>query len=465
MGLFDGLTGTAKKELEDLRKELSAMKSRASKAEAERDAFQKRNVALIDKTHAFLERLRLLVSTLEDEHVLLRTWDLLDLALSIKKGGIFTKTDKGWHPTHLVGFESPESMVIPLDEESMPTFAASQGVILSLQHLRKQDDLAWLERRGSIQDVKIACPVRIQGEVGMIIVICHYGGNVFDGENDLELIQMVATTLGLVATNTRILADQKAALEEKTGALIRLREIFSHMVDSEVIEYIEKNPAGIVLGGIRQEIVVMFVDIRGFTQMAEELPPERVIDILNLFFTNVTELVIKHKGTLDKFMGDSAMVLFGTPVPIDKPVFHAVCCAEEIQDMVQDNMGTWVNHGFPAFSVGVGINFQDVLVGNVGSKRLSSFTAIGDGVNTAFRLCSLAAGGEILVTESVFENIGEWEGKVEQRPRVSLKGKAEPVTVYALSKYQNYLAGACPKCGIHLQEGVKFCGGCGYRRY
>jgi len=480
MGILDSLGGgTAKKELENLKKEFANLKANLGKIEFERDELQKKNLHLIDKTHSFLQRIRLLISTLEDENVHARAWDLLDTTLTIKKACILSRTPDGLVSEFSVGFPDDKTPIVPLNEDSMITYVLDNGVPLSRAHLHMQDDLAYLERRGVISDAKIVCPVRLRGIVQKLLVICSYAGNVFAGEDDLETIEMVTTLLGLVLTNTKILSEQKQALAEESQALAvkkqeldeqtkafgRLRQIFSRMVAPEVIEFIEKNPAGIVLGGTRKKIAIMFADIRGFTRMSEKLPPEKVVELLNRYFSRLADIVMTNRGTLDKFMGDAAMVLFGTPMSIDKPSYHAVVAAQEIQDMTQDNMAEWVALGFPAFSVGVGINFQDVLVGNIGSQKLSSYTAIGDGVNIAFRLCSSAQGGEILVSESTYENLQDWQGQCEQRPKISLKGKAEPVTVYALSRYANYREGACPNCGTHVLEGARFCGACGFRRF
>ncbi len=465
MGLFDALGGGGSKELEEAKKEIAALKEQLRKATIGRDETQKKNLYLIDKTHGFLQRLRLLAGTLDHQDVIPRAWDLLDTTLTIKKGGIFDRTPEGWKASFSLGWPDNTPPLIPLEEESMATYCAEHGVPLSIAHLRKQDDLAYLERRGVIPDTKIVCPIRVRGKVEKILLICTYGGNVFASEDDLETLEIVTTLLGLVQTNAMILLEQKKELFEKTIALSRLRHIFSHLVAPEVIEYLEKNPDGLMLGGKRQPVVIMFADIRGFTNISENLPPERVIDLLNRYFSRLTDIILAHKGTLDKFMGDAAMVLFGTPMPIDNPVERAAAAAQEIQDMVQDEMPEWVKAGLPPFSVGVGINFQEVVVGNVGSQKLSNFTVIGDGVNLAFRLCSVAQGGEILVSESVYESLQAWEGKIEARPKIHLKGKAEPVTVYALSRYSNDRAGLCPRCAQPVGEGVRFCANCGFRRF
>jgi len=237
------------------------------------------------------------------------------------------------------------------------------------------------------------------------------------------------------------------------------------MVAPEVIKYIEQNPGGVNLGGKRQKVAILFADIRGFTSLSEKSEPEQVIDLLNKFFTELTDVVINEGGTLDKLMGDAAMVLFGTPVHLDNPCLNAVKTAVGIQKAVAASMPGWVADGFPEFSVGIGINYQDVVMGNVGSERLSNFTAIGDGVNIASRLCSLASGNEIVIAESVYSSIIDQIGDAEKRTGVKVKGKAKEMTVYSLVNGKEFKDKKCPKCGAEVGEGIRFCGGCGYKMF
>ena len=464
MGLLDSLKGSgSKEEILSLRGELNTIKKKLKDAEAREDLNQQKYLELIDKTHAFMERLKILVGTLEGESVLEKCWNLLDLALNVKKGAIYAVAEEGWFPEFHKGFPENEIPVIPPEEDSMAGYAAENGLIMSLAYLRKQDDLAYLERRGVIPDAKIVCPVRVENKVTKLIIICAYSGNVFAGEDDLDTVQMVATILGLVLQNTKIIADHKSAIFAQRREIDRLRNMFSSMVAPEVIEFIEKNPSGIVLGGLRQPVAILFADIRGFTTIASEITPEKTIELLNKFFTVVTDIVIKTQGTLDKFMGDAAMALYGTPVGLDNPIRAALQAAIRIQKTLDMRMSQWEAEGFPRYGVGIGINFQEVVVGNVGSRRLSNFTAIGDGVNVASRLCSIAKAGEILVSESCAEQLSQWQGKINKISDVSIKGKAEPINVYSITEVLPGL-GVCPQCGKDLPVKARFCGSCGYRQ-
>lgn len=456
MGILDSLRGGgSNKEIEDLRREITGLKSQFKNSETERTLIHQKYLAIIDKTHAFMERLKILVGTLEDTFVLERCWDLLDLALGIKRGAVYQRTNDGWVADYFVGFKEDEIPVIPLNEDSLPGYVAESGAILSLAHLRKQDDLAYLERRGVLPDCKIVCPVRVEGKIEKLIIICTYSGNVFTGEDDLDTVAMVATLLGLVLSNTRAMVAQK-------GEFDRLRKLFSSLVAPEVIDHLEKNPEGIVLGGERKKIAIMFVDIRNFTELAKTISPEKTIELLNRFFTLVTELIIKNRGTLDKYMGDSVMALFGTPNAHVNASLSAVQAAMQIQRAIEIKMPQWVSEGFPKYGIGIGINFQEVIVGNVGSKRLSSFTAVGDGVNLASRLCHAAKIGEVLITGTCYEQLEDWPGAVEERFGVAIKG-SDPVTVFSLEDAPGDKA-CCPQCGLPLPLDAKFCGECGFRR-
>jgi len=509
---LDLFGGQAKKELSDAKREIFALREKILTLEKERDFFKGKVTQELDKSAGLLSRIKQLVGCLESEEVILQmAWDILESSLAIKKGAIYARTAEGWNPVLHKGFAPAPPPVLPANEESIAIFAVQHGVALTIAHVKGDPELAHLERGGAVKDIKIAVPVRIKGLWERIIVVCQYGGNVFASEDDVEMIQMVASLMGMVTTNSLILAEQKNALDARTQELSKVRGIFTRMVSPEVIKFIEQNPGGIVLGGSKQRVAVFFADIRGFTSFSERFPPEIVVEMLNEYFTNLTRIVMTHRGTLDKFIGDAAMVLFGTPMAIDNPCLRAVEASFDIQRMVASSMPDWVSRGFPEFGIGIGINFQDVVVGNVGSETFSNFTAIGDGVNLASRLCSKAGKGEIIVSQPCFEQIRDvWKGRVEERQGVVVKGKSDALTVFALfppdetgaagvagpealpgpSDGATSQAGSvgipagvplaplpaaaagggaleaisCPQCQTPIAAGVRFCGNCGYRR-
>lgn len=468
MGIFDAFGNKSNEKLENAQKQAAALRNTISKFETQIKALQLENADLIDKTFGFFDHLKQLIGTLESDQVVARCWALLNQALGIKKGGVFKKAGTCFVAEISSGFnESPPE--IPEDEESMITFSIQHGSALSIARIREQDDLAYLERRGVIPDVKLACPARIQGEVQLVLVVCNYAGNVFRSEDDLEVIQMVGTLLGLVMSNANIIAEQraiadqqKAIVDEQRLELSKIRNLFSTMVAPEIIEYIEQNPAGIVLGGEKQKIAILFVDIRNFTSLSESHSPEIIIKLLNNFFTIITDVVIANQGTLDKFMGDAALALFGTPVKHNNPSLSAANTALQIQKQLEIKSGLWLSQGLPAFGAGIGVNYQEVIVGNVGSERLSNFTAVGDGVNLAYRLCGVAKVGQTLISDSCRAEIASFTRfQFDEQPKVSLKGKAEPIQPFLLKVQASKII--CERCNAEIEPLKKFCGKCGFR--
>ena len=185
------------------------------------------------------------------------------------------------------------------------------------------------------------------------------------------------------------------------------------------------------LGGEKRHVAVLFVDIRGFTPMSENLEPEEVVSILNEYLALTTASILDNDGTLDKFIGDATMAVFNAPFDLDDYVYRAILTAiairngsEELAKRLQDKFGKTISYG-------IGVNMGDAVVGNIGCEFRMDYTAIGDTVNTAARLESRAKAGEILISEAVYENLRE---RIQAEPvgDMELKGKSKPVKVYRL---------------------------------
>jgi len=214
------------------------------------------------------------------------------------------------------------------------------------------------------------------------------------------------------------------ALKEK------IKDSFGQYVTPEIVDMILENPDNQWMKGIKVEATVLFVDIRGFTGLAEEKEPEAVIEMLNDHFTRVTDIVIRHGGHLNKFVGDEAMIVFGTPAPNPQHAEAAVRAALDIQEeMARLHRGKKM--GGASFEVGIGINSGEIVAGNLGSPKRMEYTVIGDNVNVASRLTSLAKGGEILISKQTFESIEDNSRlTVADRGKVSVKGKKVEITIF-----------------------------------
>jgi adenylate cyclase len=194
---------------------------------------------------------------------------------------------------------------------------------------------------------------------------------------------------------------------------------------------IASSPDALQLGGEKRTAAILFSDIRGFTAMAEQLPPEQLATLLSEYFTAMVDCVFRHGGTLDKFIGDAIMAQWGAPVSSDDDADRALLAAFDMLHELDALNRRWREEGRPNLRIGIGINTGEVFAGYVGSERRLEYTVLGDAVNVASRLCSAASSGEILITAAVLERLRQ-RPQVEERAGLQLKGKSRPMSVHVV---------------------------------
>lgn len=219
----------------------------------------------------------------------------------------------------------------------------------------------------------------------------------------------------------------KYATEEKEKK--KIKSIFQRYVSSQVVEELLMNPDRVVLGGRRKEITVLFADIRNFTGMASGMGPEEVVSILNEFFTMITEIIFRYNGTLDKYMGDAVMAIYGAPVEEKNHAEKALETALEMQEGTGLLGKRFLERGIEPIKIGIGITTGDAIIGNIGSLRRMEYTAIGDSVNLAARLEELAKPDQILISEKTYQMVKDIVNTRVLEP-MTIRGKAELVQVY-----------------------------------
>jgi adenylate cyclase len=196
-------------------------------------------------------------------------------------------------------------------------------------------------------------------------------------------------------------AVEREASTARLQQAARVRANFERYFAPQTALRIADTTGRVVPGGSRQHVVVLFSDIRGFTTIAESLPPMQMADQLSEYFGAMVDCVFRYAGALDKFIGDALMAYWGVPESDSHDAGRAVDAALDMQQALVSLNARWASEGRPLLSVGIGIHTGDAFVGNIGSPRRLEFTLIGDTVNVANRLCSLARGGEILVSDAV----------------------------------------------------------------
>jgi adenylate cyclase len=217
----------------------------------------------------------------------------------------------------------------------------------------------------------------------------------------------------------------------------KMKRLFGQYVSKDVYEQLVANPDLARLGGQRRQMTVLFSDIRGFTTVSEKGQPEEIVAILNEYFTRMVEIVFAHKGTLDKFVGDMVMALFGAPLDDPDHAEHAVDAALEMIRELNRLNEKWTAEGRPALDIGIGISTGPMIAGNIGSEAIMSYTVIGDSVNLGARLESLNKeyGTRIIISEATRDAL---PGRYLFRPLgdVVVKGKTRPVAIFEVKENQ-----------------------------
>jgi adenylate cyclase len=211
----------------------------------------------------------------------------------------------------------------------------------------------------------------------------------------------------------------------------RVKQMFGRYVSRDVYDQLMQDPSLARLGGQRRDMSVLFSDIRGFTTVSEAGEPEEIVGQLNEYFSRMVPLVFANRGTVDKFVGDMIMALFGAPLVDADHADHAVLAAVQMVEELKRMNDEWVAAGRPALDIGVGINSGDMVAGNIGSETIMSYTVIGDNVNLGSRLESLNKNyhTRIIVSEATRSRL---KGRYDVRPlgSVTVKGKTKAVDIY-----------------------------------
>jgi len=219
---------------------------------------------------------------------------------------------------------------------------------------------------------------------------------------------------------------------EQIAQQVTQRAALERFLAPEVVEMVARNPEDVRLGGVNQKVTVLFADIRDFTTLSEKMKPEKVVEILNHYFTHFTEIIFDHGGTLDKFLGDGVMAVFGAPVSKGNDAENSVRAAQAIQRLVAELNRDATAREWPEIRVGIGVNTGIVTAGNIGSPKRIDYTVIGDTVNTASRLMSSACSGKIIISQHTAAELAPERFPLRALEPLRLKGKTKPVRCFSV---------------------------------
>ncbi len=209
-----------------------------------------------------------------------------------------------------------------------------------------------------------------------------------------------------------------------------IRNIFGRYLSAEIVSNLLEKPEGLKLGGERRKITILTSDLRGFTALSERLPPEEVVKILNFYLSCMADVITTYQGTIDEFMGDGILVLFGAPTLRENDAKRAIACAVAMQlamEKVNEQLHQW---DLSPLDMGIGINTGEVVVGNIGSEKRTKYGVVGNQVNLTYRIESYTTGGQILISEMTLKEAGQDLIKIETQKLVQPKGVKKPITIY-----------------------------------
>ncbi len=267
----------------------------------------------------------------------------------------------------------------------------------------------------------LAVPLVHKGEWRGMLAVGHKKSGRFFTREDVELLQTLASQ-GAVAIENARMAEQMRREEV-------VRTNLSRYLSPQIVDGIVKNDVQVNLGGARKVVTVLFSDIRNFTAITESRPPDQLVRILNEYFSAMAEVIFSSGGSLDKYIGDAIVAVFGSLIPLESPERSAAATAIGMMRRLDELNRRWEARDGFSMTMGIGIATGEVFLGNIGSPDSMEFTVIGDTVNVASRFSGLARSGQILVTKAVASGLGA-DFRRKELPPAQVKGKAEKLDVH-----------------------------------
>lgn len=335
---------------------------------------------------------------------------------------------------------SGEPLTIKLDEQTLLGYSALHREGLNSSQMSQNIRINHLSSETPIS-TKLCMPILYAEElIGMV--------NVGRTENDAlskeehTFLSTICTLLGLSIKNSRNYEVVKSSLEtsekliqEKDQINKRIKRIFGKFTSPNVVQALIDSKQELGLGGQNKFLTLMFCDIRSFTSYCEKHSPAEVVEILNEYLSSMSEVIIRYHGTLDKYIGDEIMAFWGAPLEQANHAKLAVQAGYEMLIELKKLTIKWEKDGKVPFSVGIGINSGEVIVGNMGSSIRMDYTVIGDPVNLAARVESLTRQfkSDFLITEATYQLVKDIT-KARKMGALRLKGKQEPAMIYSVEK-------------------------------
>lgn len=265
----------------------------------------------------------------------------------------------------------------------------------------------------------------------------------------LDLAQWAQNELNLidVLTLQEALLEGKAELRRLNSELEKrshfIRSVLGRFLTDQVADQLLEHPEGLNLGGEAREVSILMSDLRGFTPMSERSTPAQVVDLLNRYLARMTPVIEKYGGTIDEFIGDAILVIFGAPLACSDHAKRAVACALDMQLAMDEFNQESLAIGVAAMEMGIAVNTGEVVVGNIGSATRMKYGVVGSAVNMTARIQSFTLGRQLLISEETLKQL-DGLARVDGHLRVKVKGVEEPVCIYDVGEIRGDYAISLP---------------------
>jgi len=247
---------------------------------------------------------------------------------------------------------------------------------------------------------------------------------------DLELLNGVAMHSALAIDNSRLLSR----IEEEAEAKVQFERLLSPAVADQVL----RGKMRLDKGGDLRTVTILFADIRDFTSMSNRASATKIVSMLNWYFEAIVDVIFRFDGTVDKYIGDEIMALFGAPLDMPDAPDKAVACALEMHRALEEMNRVREQYGEEPIRIGIGINTGEVVVGSMGSSKTMQYTCIGEPVNVAARLTKLSKEGQVLISEKTYNSLKS-SVVADPLPPVKVKGIEGMLTAYSVARTQNFM--------------------------
>ncbi len=400
-----------------------------------------------------LMRIKNLTKSLDRDQIFANTVEIITKGLDAKKVQLLLNDEKegklrivkatGIKPADYKKFE------IPYEENSMITHLLKQKIndvvggagAFGVKECEVDPKLRVLIGKGVFKTI-LAAPIYADGKLFAILNVEEMTNSDYS-RDDQNLLTTCAEVAGLVMKNAKLysatmedLVSSQKLNEEQLRKNEELRGSLSRIVSPSVAEMIMSDPSALKLGGKKCEVTMFFSDIRGFTKMSESMDPTDIVEQLNVYFTKMTDILMELDGTLDKYVGDELMALFGAPVARNDDPIRAVLCGVRMLEALYQLQEVWKKEGKPVIQIGIGVNTGIVTAGYMGSEKALSYTVIGDNVNLAARIMAQAKGMEMFITRATYERVKDYFD-IEQRESIMVKGKSMPIEIFCVKKVKD----------------------------